>query len=61
VTAASCVFVSRPGSDAVRDDAVLPFVVEPLDMRGRVVLLGATSSIPPRSNSLIPSGSLSIT
>jgi molecular chaperone Hsp33 len=34
--------VARPVSDEARDDAVVPFVVEPLDVRGRVVRLGAT-------------------
>jgi molecular chaperone Hsp33 len=34
--------VARPVSDEVRDDAVVPFAVEPLDVRGRVVRLGAT-------------------
>jgi molecular chaperone Hsp33 len=33
---------SRPVSDSGRDDVVLPFAVEPLDVRGRVVRLGAT-------------------
>ncbi len=33
--------VSRPVSDEGRDDRVLPFAVEPLDLRGRVVRLGA--------------------
>jgi len=51
--AASCVFVSRPVSDAVRGDVVVPFAVDPLDVRGRVVRLGATSSIPTCSNFLI--------
>lgn len=31
---------SRPVSDAAIDDVVLPFAVEPLDLRGRVVRLG---------------------
>lgn len=31
---------SRPVSDAAIDDAVLPFAVEPLDLRGRLVRLG---------------------
>jgi molecular chaperone Hsp33 len=31
---------SRPVSDAALDDAILPFAVEPLDLRGRVVRLG---------------------
>ncbi len=34
--------VARPVSDEARDDAVVPFAVEPLDVRGRVVRLGAT-------------------
>ncbi len=34
--------MARPVSDEVRDDAVVPFAVEPLDVRGRVVRLGAT-------------------
>ena len=29
-------------SDEARDDAVVPFAVEPLDVRGRVVRLGAS-------------------
>jgi molecular chaperone Hsp33 len=33
---------SRPVSDAALDDAILPFAVEALDLRGRVVRLGAT-------------------
>jgi Hsp33 protein len=32
--------VARPVSDEARDDAVVPFAVEPLDVRGRVVRLG---------------------
>lgn len=32
--------VSRPVSDAAIDDVVLPFAVEPLDLRGRLVRLG---------------------
>ncbi len=32
----------RPVSDEARDDAILPFAVEPLDLRGRVVRLGAS-------------------
>jgi molecular chaperone Hsp33 len=32
--------VSRPVSDLGRDDQVLPFAVEPLDVRGRIVRLG---------------------
>ena len=32
--------VSRPVSDSARDDTVLPFSVEELDVRGRVVRLG---------------------
>ncbi len=31
---------SRPVSDAAIDDVVLPFAVEPLDLRGRLVRLG---------------------
>lgn len=31
---------SRPVSDAPVDDAILPFAVEPLDLRGRLVRLG---------------------
>ena len=31
---------SRPVSDAAIDDAILPFAVEPLDLRGRLVRLG---------------------
>jgi len=34
--------VSRPVSDQGHDDSVLPFAVEPLDVRGRVVRLGAS-------------------
>jgi len=34
--------VARPVSDEARDDAVVPFAVEQLDVRGRVVRLGAT-------------------
>jgi molecular chaperone Hsp33 len=34
--------LSRPVSDAGRDDIVLPFLVEPLSTRGRVVRLGPT-------------------
>jgi molecular chaperone Hsp33 len=34
--------VARPVSDEARDDVVVPFAVEPLDVRGRVVRLGAT-------------------
>lgn len=34
--------VTRPVSDEGRDDRVLPFAVEPLDLRGRVVRLGAS-------------------
>jgi molecular chaperone Hsp33 len=34
--------VARPVSDAAHDDAVVPFAVEPLDVRGSVVRLGAT-------------------
>lgn len=34
--------VSRPVSDEGRDDQILPFAVEPLDLRGRVVRLGAS-------------------
>ncbi|HEY1736851.1 MAG TPA: Hsp33 family molecular chaperone [Methylovirgula sp.] len=34
--------VSRPVSDEGHDDRVLPFAVEPLDLRGRVVRLGAS-------------------
>jgi molecular chaperone Hsp33 len=34
--------VSRPVSDSARDDTVLPFSVESLDVRGRVVRLGAS-------------------
>ncbi len=30
----------RPVSDQAHDDTVLPFAVEPLDVRGRVVRLG---------------------
>jgi molecular chaperone Hsp33 len=33
---------SRPISAEVRDDSILPFAVEPLDLRGRVVRLGAS-------------------
>jgi molecular chaperone Hsp33 len=33
---------SRPVSDQSPDDTVLPFAVEPLDVRGRVVRLGAS-------------------
>lgn len=33
---------TRPVSDDGRDDVVLPFAVEPLDVRGRVVRLGAS-------------------
>jgi molecular chaperone Hsp33 len=33
--------VSRPVSDEGHDDQILPFAVEPLDLRGRVVRLGA--------------------
>jgi Hsp33 protein len=40
--AASSVFVSRPVSDAARGDVVVPFAVEPLDVRGRVVRLGTS-------------------
>jgi molecular chaperone Hsp33 len=32
---------SRPVSDSGADDTILPFAVEPLDVRGRVVRLGA--------------------
>ncbi|MGB8277515.1 MAG: Hsp33 family molecular chaperone [Methylovirgula sp.] len=34
--------VSRPVSDEGRDDQILPFAVEPLDLRGRVVRLGSS-------------------
>jgi molecular chaperone Hsp33 len=34
-------FYARPVSDEARDDAVVPFAVEPLDVRGRVARLGA--------------------
>lgn len=34
--------VSRPVSDEGQDDQILPFAVEPLDLRGRVVRLGAS-------------------
>ncbi|QXX75634.1 Hsp33 family molecular chaperone [Methylovirgula sp. HY1] len=34
--------ISRPVSDEGRDDQILPFAVEPLDSRGRVVRLGAS-------------------
>ncbi len=34
--------ISRPVSDEGRDDQTLPFAVEPLDLRGRVVRLGAS-------------------
>lgn len=33
--------IVRAVSDEARDDAVVPFAVEPLDLRGRVVRLGA--------------------
>jgi molecular chaperone Hsp33 len=33
---------ARPVSDEARDDVVVPFAVEPLDVRGRVVRLGAS-------------------
>ena len=33
---------SRPVSDQGRDDTVVPFSVEQLDIRGRVVRLGAS-------------------
>ena len=35
---------ARAVSDQARDDKVLPFAVEPLDLRGRVVRLGASST-----------------
>lgn len=34
--------LSRPVSDVGQDDLVLPFVVEPLESRGRIVRLGAS-------------------
>ena len=34
-------FYARPVSDEARDDSVVPFAVEPLDVRGRVARLGA--------------------
>jgi len=37
--------VARPVSDEARDDAVVPFAVEPLDVRGRVVRLARRSTI----------------
>jgi molecular chaperone Hsp33 len=35
-------FYARPVSDEARDDSVVPFAVEPLDVRGRVARLGAS-------------------
>lgn len=35
-------FTARPVSDQGQDDLVLPYAVEPLDVRGRVVRLGAS-------------------
>ena len=35
---------SRPVSDFGLDDVALPFAVEPLDVRGRVVRLGPAST-----------------